>query len=239
MHRLVVLGTGTAVGKTYVTTALASALHRRFPAAPVLCLKPIETGIPPSPFGTPAHSDAAALEHATFNAPLPSPHPLHPLPDPISPHLAARRAGLVLAPPPILAWVATAEAAAATPHTTIQALSWSLIETPGGVFSPLAPGITNLHLARALDPALWLLVAPDALGVIHDLTATLFAMRHIARGPDLVVLTTARPPDSSTGTNAAELRSLAVADVAAVLPRNDTRPAASLVDPLLSAPSRP
>ena len=234
MHRIVVLGTGTQVGKTYVTSTLASALHTRHPNAPVLPLKPVETGIPATPPSTDHTPDALALRHFTFNAPTPSPHPLHTFPDPISPHLAARRAGINLATDDIVAWVQQAEREAHMHDTTLHALSWSIIETAGGAYSPLGPKATNLTLARALEPAAWLLVAPDSLGVIHDVTATLIAMHHTARRPDLVILTAARPPDSSTSTNAHELRTLGIAHVAAVLPRNDTSHAAHIVDALLA-----
>jgi hypothetical protein len=96
---------------------------------------------------------------------------------------------------------------------------WSLVETAGGVFSPLNPTATNLSLAVALEPAIWIVVAPDALGVLHDLTATLTAMRANARMPEFVVLSAAREPDASTGTNADELARLGIATPVAVLGR--------------------
>ena len=86
----------------------------------------------------------------------------------------------------------------------------SLVELAGGAFSPLGPGLTNVDLALALDPALWLLVAPDALGVLHDVTASL---RALPRPPDAVVLSGSRPPDQSTGGNAQELASLGIVPV--------------------------
>jgi dethiobiotin synthetase len=107
---------------------------------------------------------------------------------------------------------------------------WTVIETAGGVFSPLSASATNFDLAQALEPAIWLLVAADALGVLHDVSATLQAMRARARLPDYVVLSGAREADRSTGTNAAELTALRIATVHAVLARDDDRGIEPLVE---------
>jgi dethiobiotin synthetase len=86
-----------------------------------------------------------------------------------------------------------------------------IVETAGGVLSPLGERLTNWDLARGLEPALWLLVAPDALGVLHDVSATLEVMRGRGRLPDHLLLSAARQPDPSTGTNGAELERLGIA----------------------------
>jgi dethiobiotin synthetase len=88
-----------------------------------------------------------------------------------------------------------------------------VVETAGGALSPLSDTETNLDLARALEPAELVLVAPDALGVLHDVRATWTAMRALLREPDQLVLCRARPPDASTGTNAAELERLGFGSV--------------------------
>ena len=90
----------------------------------------------------------------------------------------------------------------------------TLIETAGGALSPLSATATNLDLARALSPALWLLVAPDALGVLHDCRVTLAAL---GRAPDALALSAARALDASSGTNAEELRWLGIASPLCVL----------------------
>jgi dethiobiotin synthetase len=102
------------------------------------------------------------------------------------------------------------------------------------VFSPLSEDATNFELARALEPAIWVLVAPDSLGVLHDLSATLQAMRARGRAPEHVVLSAAREPDASTGTNASELAALSIATPTAVLTRNDDRGAENLVRALIA-----
>jgi dethiobiotin synthetase len=101
-----------------------------------------------------------------------------------------------------------------TPH----AVSYQLIETAGGLFSPLSRGTTNLDLALALEPALWILVAHDGLGVLHDVRTTLLALRAMTnRTPDYLVLSASRAPDASTGTNARELARLGLPRPVAVL----------------------
>jgi dethiobiotin synthetase len=86
-----------------------------------------------------------------------------------------------------------------TPH------AMSLIETAGGAFTPLSATATCADLARALEPARVLLVAPDALGVLHDVSATLLGLHSVGCQVDFVLLSGARGRDDSTGTNAGEL----------------------------------
>jgi dethiobiotin synthetase len=189
--RVVVLGTGTDVGKTYVTACLARGLREH---DSVLALKPIESGVEAGATG-----DAGAIALAAGHAPLLSPWRF---PRPVSPHLGAREQGMTIDVAEVAAWVAAQE--------THAAARFSLVELAGGAFSPLGPGVTNVDLALALGPALWVLVAPDALGVLHDVTATL---RALPRAPDALLLSGARSADQSTGTNAAELSRLGIAQV--------------------------
>jgi dethiobiotin synthetase len=227
-RRVVVLGTGTEIGKTFVTAALSRELRRR--GCSVTALKPLETGCA-SAGEPPAGSDAWLLEAASTPGVV-RPHPLNAFEDPISPHLAARRARTAIDTGQIVEWVRHAESALR--RTTIQYTSlWTIVETAGGALSPLSDAATNVDLARALEPATWLLVAPDALGVLHDLRATLTALRSLARAPDLIALSGARPPDASTGTNAAELAALGIATPAAVFERNSDAGAEPLANALM------
>jgi dethiobiotin synthetase len=196
--RVVILGTGTDVGKTFVTARLAAALasSRR-----VLALKPIESGVAPGESG-----DAGRIAAAAGHAPALSPWRFG---RPVSPHLAARDRAQAIQLAEVAGWVCEQEQA--------QRPDITLIETAGGVLSPLGPGLTNLSLAEALGPASWLLVAPDSLGVLHDLSATL---RVLPRVPEAVVLSCARPADASTGSNAAELERLGISEIAAVFGPN-------------------
>ncbi len=209
-QRIVLLGTGTGVGKTYFGVRLAESLA--LCGRSVLALKPIESGIEPTGAVEPIElSDAERLGRATARA---GGH-CYALPEPISPHLAAERAGTSIDLGIASRWVAEQER---TLRDTT--LHYTLIETAGGVLSPLSRTTTNFDLAHALGPALWILVAPDALGVLHDVRATLLAMDALGRPPDHVVLCGARTPDASTGTNRAELERLGVTRVSAQLDRD-------------------
>ena len=189
--RVVILGTGTDVGKTYVTACLARGLRQH---GSVLALKPVESGV-----GAGATGDAGTIANAAGHAPVLSPWRF---PRRGGPDGGGGEAGIELNVAEAAAWVAEQEAKAGA--------AVSLVELAGGAFSPLGLGVTNVDLALALRPALWLLVAPDALGVLHDVAATLRAM---PRAPNAVILSGARPPDQSTGSNAEELSRLGVTQV--------------------------
>ncbi len=239
MPRLVVLGCGTGVGKSRVSAALLRELSAR--GVPCLGLKPIESGITLGTNATeapraPEGSDARLLQDAGSLEPGVA-HPLYALAQPVSPHLAARAEGIAIDLAEVAAWVAKAESHA-TIHVSSSRAIWTVIETAGGLFSPLAPGSSNFDLARALEPAVWVLVAADALGVLHDTTATLEALAARGRSADHVVLSQAREPDASTGSNAAELATLGIAQVSAVLERNDDRGVSAWVDRLLAESNR-
>jgi dethiobiotin synthetase len=222
-----VLGSGTGVGKTYFTVALARALARDRHAT-VLAVKPVETGFHVGRRRA-EPSDADRLGRASAGGASVT-EPLYGFRDPISPHLAARREKRLISVPRITAWIRGAEKS----HTLRDAtLHWTLVETAGGALSPLTSKASNVDLATALGPATWILVAPDALGVLHDVRATLLALQQRARAPDFVVLSAARAKDASTGTNAAELSRLGIAEPIATLPR-DKNPARALA-PLVRA----
>ena len=235
MPRIVILGCGTGVGKTRVSRALLRALDAN--DQPCVGLKPIESGVSTAnSSGPPDGSDASLLNGAgTFRTT--QTHPLYALRDPISPHLAARNAGAVIELARVAGWVLRAEKELA-PLVSSDRAVWSIVETAGGVFSPLGPGLTNFDLARVLEPAIWVLVATDSLGVLHDVSATIEAMSARGRSADHLVLSQAREPDASTGSNAAELRNLGIATPAAVLVRDDDRGLEPFVDRLLFAAGR-
>ena len=198
--RVVILGTGTNVGKTYVTACLARGARER---TSVLALKPIESGVEAD-----APGDAGVVATAAGHVAVLSPWRFR---RPVSPHLGAREQGVEIDLAEVVAWVDVEEERAGAGLT--------LIELAGGALSPLGLGVTNADLALALRPALWLLVAPDSLGVLHDVAATL---RALSRRPDAVVLSGARLLDESSGTNAGELSRLRITEVLEVLPRGAT-----------------
>ncbi len=228
MPRVIVLGTGTGVGKTFFSVALARALDspgRRM----VRALKPVETGHARRASGEPPPgSDAARLERATGDRSL-RPHPLYLFAQPVSAHLGARASGTRISLSRIQNWLEGDSSANTLPYVTI-------VETAGGVFSPLSPRLTNFDLAMAVEPSIWILVAPDALGTLHDTRATLMAMTQRGRRPDHIVLSAARRRDASTGTNAAELVRVGLPRPVAVLGRG--APPADALAPLVRVLSR-
>ncbi|MEP7123496.1 MAG: dethiobiotin synthase [Byssovorax sp.] len=197
--RIAIVGTGTDVGKTHLSVALLRALARQGQSA--VGLKPVESGV-----GT-GESDSSKLAAAgTFHVKHPAPYRF---PDPVSPHLAARRVGVAIDPSRILEWVDRC------------ATSWTLIETAGGLLSPLARSFTNLDLVRLLNPDAVVLVGVDRLGVLHDIAACRFVLSAKAptRGELHVVLQSPALPDTSTGANAEELRFLGLAGEVTMVPR--------------------
>lgn len=202
MTRIVVLGTGTEIGKTHASIAIAATLADMGIA--IAALKPVESGVPIDV--TSASTDAASLASVSSYPISSQPYAF---PDPVSPHLAARRAGVVIDFERITSWVDAHHAQVV------------LIETAGAMLSPIDRGRTNLDLARALRPELLLLVAPDRLGVLHDVTAALHALRTLAPELPLPTLLLQPPavPDTSTGTNADEIAWLGIAAKPHVLPR--------------------
>ncbi len=207
---VIVTGTGTGIGKTHFCAALlmrwAQALEAAGIAqAGVAGLKPVESGVVP---GVP--TDAQTLERAsTFHVKrFPPPYMLRRA---VSPHLAAADEGRVLDVEVIRAYVdgVRAEADAVA------------VELPGGLFSPLGPQLDNAVVAGALAPTAVLLVAPDRLGVLHDVAAATRAAAACGVALTGIVVIAPEHADASTGTNAAELRLVSTVPVVASLPRAD------------------
>lgn len=198
VQRWVVLGCGTDVGKTFVATAMVEHLRKRGSA--VAGLKPIETG-QGEPSGEACVSgDALLLSNVSCHVKHPFPHPLYRYEQAVTPSRAARIAGRPISLERVQAWVEETRSESEHDEPVL------VIETAGGVFSPIGPNQTNLDLAKCLGSSQWVLVAVDRLGVLHELAATLRALAATGRSPDWVILTSPEHGDSSTGTNEEELR---------------------------------
>lgn len=197
-RRMLVLGTGTEIGKTYTSCQMVGALGRA--GHRVLALKPVESGI---------RESATLGDWQQLGAQGLGPkRPLFALRAPVSPHLAARAEGQRIETPLIRAWIEDWERKE-TPDFT-------LIEAAGGAFSPLGDEETNADLLAALEWDLVVLVAPDRLGVLHDVRSCLLGLARSVpvRGAGVavvpvhgVILSQGRGgvEDASFGTNAAEL----------------------------------
>ena len=127
---------------------------------------------------------------------------------PVSPHLAARRDGVTLCVPGM--------------RQAIDAVRWeadrTLVELPGGLFTPLTDDYVNADLARMLASDALLLAAPDRLGVLHDVIATTRAADAMGVSIRAIVLIEPEESDASTGSNAAELTRFVRLPVLGTLP---------------------
>ncbi len=205
---LCVVGTGTDVGKTHVSRTL---LHAASETHASLGLKPIETGVPR---GSREGADAKALREAARAAFVET--GALTFVDPISPHLAARDTGASI---DVDAIVVTLERAIAA-----STASFVLVESAGGLFSPLGDTTTNLDLASrmvARFAAKVVLVAPNRIGVLHDVSATVRAARAASLALPFVALSSTSAIDPSQSSNAAELSRLGIARDVVTFPRSE------------------
>jgi dethiobiotin synthetase len=206
MSGLVLLGIGTDVGKTFVACALIRAMRARGLA--VDAFKPVISGLSAETW---VQSDAgrllAALGLPVDQAQLDriSPFQFH---APLSPPMAARLEGRSLA---------LAEIVAACEARLAKTDGLLLIETAGGVMSPIDDDHTMLDLVAALgQPSL--LVAGSYLGAIsHTLTALKALAGHVPRA--IVVSESAgeNPPFAQTCADIARFSGVRVIAV----PRGD------------------
>ncbi len=202
MSALIVTGTGTGVGKTVVTAALAALAADR--GASVAVVKPAQTGVG---FGEPG--DLADIERLSG---VTDTHEFVRFLRPLSPDAAARQAGK----PPLDLAVAAEE---------IRELRGTrrlvLIEGAGGLLVRYDPdGRTIADLARMLEAPV-LLVADPGLGTLNHTALTLEAMAH--RGLDLAGLVLGSwptDPGLAQRTNLADLETLAGRPLAGAIGAN-------------------
>jgi dethiobiotin synthetase len=154
---LIVTGTGTGVGKTIVTAAvatLAAAAHLR-----VTVIKPAQTGV--------RRREPGDLEVVHALVPAVDTVELARFPDPLSPEAAARLAGL-----PPLDPIAVVDAA----HEAALESDLVLIEGAGGLLVQLGHGVTLADIARRLDAPV-LVVTEPGLGTLNATALTLEALK--------------------------------------------------------------
>lgn len=163
MSALFVTGTGTDIGKTYVSCALIRALKVK--GAVVDAFKPVVSGFDPK--------DAAGSDPARLAAALGDPGAVFRIAPrrylaPLSPNIAARLEGETLV---LDDMIIDAVARAAEIRDGLL-----LVEGAGGVMSPLTDGETNLDMIAALGAPV-LLVAGSYLGTISHVLTALVALR--------------------------------------------------------------
>jgi dethiobiotin synthetase len=161
-----VTGTDTGVGKTLVTTALLHALARHHPR--VVGMKPVAAGTDLIQ-GTQANEDVLALRAASScRVPPELDNPVL-LPDAVSPHIAATRAGVRIAIAHIVA----------CHRQLLQLADAVVVEGAGGFMVPLSDTETGADLAEALGLPV-VLVVGLRLGCLNHALLTASAIR--ARG---------------------------------------------------------
>ncbi|TXS28579.1 ATP-dependent dethiobiotin synthetase BioD [Streptomyces sp. ms191] len=161
MTVIVVSGTGTEIGKTIVTAAVAAAATAA--GRSVAVLKPAQTGLGPGERGD--ADEAVRLSGAAASVELAR------FPEPLAPATSAARAGMAPVGP---SEIATAATKLAAEHDLV------LVEGAGGLLVRLdADGGTLADVARLLDAPV-LVVTPAGLGTLNSTTLTAEALR--ARG---------------------------------------------------------
>ncbi len=167
-----VVGTGTDVGKTWVAAHILRDL--RAAGTHVAARKPAQSF---EPDDDPAGRDAAVLGAASGEAPeqVCPPHRWYEVA--MAPPMAAE----VLGRPPF-----TIEDLASELRWPSDAVEVGLVETAGGVRSPLAADGDAVSLCQELTPDLLVLVADAGLGTINAVRLTTEALRIV--GVPLVVV---------------------------------------------------
>jgi dethiobiotin synthetase len=176
---VVVVGTGTEVGKTWVAARL---LERwREAGLSVAARKPAQSFDPDH--AGPTDADVLAQASAEDPDTVCPPHRRYPLP--VAPPMAARRLGR-----PRLA-LADLVGEVEWPSPAVDV---GLVETAGGLRSPQADDGDALQMARSLGPEVVVLVADAGLGTINAVRLAADALAG-ARLPGVVVLNRFDPAD--------------------------------------------
>lgn len=200
MPVLIVTGTGTEIGKTVVTAAVAALALGR--GRSVAVLKPAQTGLAPGEPG-----DAAEVARLAGNV---TTRELARFPDPLAPATAARRAGL---PPVAASDVAEAAEKLAAEHDLV------LVEGAGGLLVRFdEAGGTLADAARLLGAPL-LVVAAAGLGTLNATALTFEALRaRDLEGLGVVVGNWPAAPDLAARCNLADLPEAAGAPLLGAVP---------------------
>ncbi len=213
MAVLIVTGTGTGVGKTVVTAALAALGRER--GASVAVVKPAQTGL--------RDDEPGDLADVSRLSGVDDVHELIRYPDPLSPAAAARRSRM-----PTLALhdvVRTVTELAETRRLV-------LVEGAGGLLVRFdEEGWTLADLAVALGaPAV--VVTSAGLGSLNTAALTLEAMAH--RGVDLAGLVIGdwpQQPDLACRSNVRDLETISARPLAGALPeQSGKRPPEAFLD---------
>ena len=206
MSGVLITGTDTNVGKTWVTCALARALREQRRRVGVF--KPVETGVTTIP------EDALALQRAAEDpTPLSEicPYQIH---APLAPAVAAVREGRTIEFDRLVDMIARR-------LPTVDVL---LVEGAGGLLVPIVGRLTYLDLALRCDLPL-LIVAANRLGTINHTALT--ARVAAAAGAQVLGFVLSHPAvhtDESAGSNASAIADLTGLTCRGVLAHGATGP---------------
>jgi dethiobiotin synthetase len=216
MSGLLVTGTDTGVGKTFVACALAHALRAR--GRTVAVMKPVETGVTERP------EDAVALREAAGDpASLDEICPYR-LRAPVAPAVAARLEGATID----LARLETLV------RRRLDAADVLLVEGAGGLLVPIADSVTYADLAARLRLPL-VVVAANRLGAVNHCALTARVAAAMGLHVLGIVLSNLTPErDLSADTNADSIGALTGLPILGELPHVDG-PAAAV--PALRLPA--
>lgn len=155
-----ITGTDTEIGKTHATCALLA--HASRAGLRALALKPVAAGVDAD-----GHNDDVQRLMSASNVVLAS-QTINPwlLAEPVSPHIAARHAGLEITLSPIINSYQSARARADV----------VLVEGVGGLYAPLSDTLSQPDLIRALDIPV-ILVVGLRLGCLNHALLTIAALR--------------------------------------------------------------
>ncbi|MCX5058784.1 dethiobiotin synthase [Streptomyces sp. NBC_00201] len=200
MSILVITGTGTEVGKTVTTAAVAAAALAA--GRSVAVLKAAQTGVRPDEPGDAA--EVARLAGAVTATEIAR------YPEPLAPGTAARRAGMTPVRPHD---VAEAAAKLATEHDLV------LVEGAGGLLVRFDPAGGTLADAAELLRAPVLVVASAGLGTLNttELTARELRLRRLDLA-GIVIGSWPDSPDLASRCNVADLPEVSGAPLLGALP---------------------
>jgi dethiobiotin synthetase len=214
--RVLVTGTDTGVGKTWVACALARAL--RDAGKQVIAIKPVETGRS-GPISV--WEDGVRLARATGQS-EPG-HAILRFSEATAPVLASERSGAEIDFDGLVLKI----------ERCINGAEFALIEGSGGLLTPVTWEWNMTDVARTLG-ACALVVAQDARGTINHTLLTLSALELAGIPCAGVVLTTPETTDRSTGANGPAIARLSGLDRVMALPRQtDPNDAAGAIGPVV------
>lgn len=168
MHRIIVAGSGTDVGKTIVSAILISVLRGDY-------WKPIQCGEEENTDTAVIKTLIDTTKHRIFP-------PAYSLKAPLSPHHAARLEGISIKMDTIM------------PPKTTRSL---IIESAGGIFAPLTTKTLSIDMFKPWN-AQWIVVSRHYLGSINHTLLTLNALKQRQISVAGLIFNGEPNPDSET-----------------------------------------